>query len=208
MKIPKAKRRKVDLEDSSRKEEENKINSTLQRVEEEESIPKKKEKPETPLSRSQRKRRKKIERQKISENLKERLEEQNNPKTEKKSKKEKKKKKYALSLDDLDDALDQVEFKKERVENPARRTTKKIMHQTQKEINQLENIFKMDIFQQKPVEVMQQHLTNTVKHKLSEDALKKRRKIKIIKRERAVDPKQTITKTAGKRKRDDDMMEE
>ena len=73
------------------------------------------------------------------------------------------------------------------------------------EINQLENIFKMDIFQQKPVEVIQQHLTNTIKHKLSEDALKKRRKIKIIKRDLPKTDKTNITKTTGKRKRDDEM---
>jgi hypothetical protein len=72
----------------------------------------------------------------------------------------------------------------------------------------LENIFKMEIFQQKPSEVIQQHLTNTIKHKIGEDALKKRRKVRIIKRD--IPRVETVLpKTTGKRKREEnDEMEE
>jgi hypothetical protein len=130
MKVPKAKRRKVDLENNERKEEEKILNSTLKRVEDE---PISKPKKENPLSRSQKKRQKKFEREQISKGIKNKLESVNvNSVQTKSSKTEKKKKtkKNALSLDSLDEAVEGIEFKPERVENKAKRTYKKIINQT------------------------------------------------------------------------------
>jgi hypothetical protein len=127
MKVPKAKRRKVDLENNERKEEEKMLNSTLKRVEDE---PISKPKKEVPLSRSQKKRQKKFEREQISKGIKNKLENVNETKPKNEKKQKVKKTKNTLSLDSLDAAVEGIEFKPERVENKAKRTYKKMINQT------------------------------------------------------------------------------